>query len=97
MQAAQLTSVLNRLPQGLDASLGPGTVGLSGGEHQRLALPRLLLRESAALVLDEATSAIELKRIGMLVRDESSAKSWAESTRSARGPLLESLSHLCRK
>ena len=60
VKAAQLLSVLNRFPQGLDASLGPGAVGLSGGERQRLAIARSLLRESAALVLDEATSALDV-------------------------------------
>lgn len=60
MQAAQLASVLSRLPQGLDASLGPGAISLSGGERQRLAVARSLLKESAALVLDEATSALDL-------------------------------------
>ena len=59
MQAAQLASVLSRLPQGLDASLGPGAINLSGGERQRLALARSLLRKSAVLVLDEATSALD--------------------------------------
>ena len=59
VEAAQLSAVLNRLPQGLDASLGPGAAGLSGGERQRLALARSLLRESVALVLDEATSALD--------------------------------------
>ncbi len=60
MQAAQLASVLRRLPQGLDASLGPGAINLSGGERQRLAVARSLLRESAAIVLDEATSALDV-------------------------------------
>jgi ATP-binding cassette subfamily B protein len=60
MQAAQLASVLSRLPQGLDASLGPGGINLSGGERQRLAVARSLLRESAATVLDEATSALDV-------------------------------------
>ena len=60
LQAAQLASVLNRFPQGLDASLGPGAISLSGGERQRLAVARSLLRESAALVLDEATSALDV-------------------------------------
>jgi len=59
VQAAQLASVLGRLPKGLDASLGPGAISLSGGERQRLAVARSLLRESAALVLDEATSALD--------------------------------------
>lgn len=60
MQAAQLASVLSRLPHGFDASLGPGAINLSGGERQRLAVARSLLRESAALVLDEATSALDV-------------------------------------
>ena len=60
MQAAQLAPVFSRLPQGLDASLGPGAINLSGGERQRLALARSLLRKSAALVLDEATSALDV-------------------------------------
>jgi ABC-type bacteriocin/lantibiotic exporter with double-glycine peptidase domain len=60
VEAAQLTSVLDRLPQGLDASLGSGAAGLSGGERQRLAVARSLLRGSVALVLDEATSALDV-------------------------------------
>jgi len=60
MHAAQFASVLSRFPQGLNDSLGPGAVNLSGGECQRLAVARSLLRESAALVLDEATSALDV-------------------------------------
>ena len=60
IEAAQLAPVLGRLPQGLDAPLGPGAIGLSGGERQRLAVARSLLRESAAIVLDEATSALDV-------------------------------------
>lgn len=58
-QALQLPAVIDNLPQGLDAPLGPGAASLSGGERQRLALARSLLRKSAAIVLDEATSALD--------------------------------------
>src|ERR1700690_2561196 len=59
IQAVQLESLLDKLPEGLDAPLGPGAVSLSGGERQRLALARSLLRKSAVLALDEATSALD--------------------------------------
>jgi len=59
LDAAQFSSVLDKLSAGLDPELGPGGIRLSGGERQRLAIARSLLRNSAALVLDEATSALD--------------------------------------
>jgi ABC-type multidrug transport system fused ATPase/permease subunit len=60
IEAAQLLPVLGRLPHGLDTVLGPDASGLSGGERQRLAMARALLRQSAVLILDESTSALDL-------------------------------------
>jgi ATP-binding cassette subfamily B protein len=58
-EAAQIWHVVSALPDGLDTVVGERGYRFSGGEKQRLALARLLLKASPVVVLDEATAHLD--------------------------------------
>src|SRR6202046_1320295 len=58
-QSAQIWELVSALPDGLDTIVGDRGYRLSGGEKQRIALARLLLKAPSAVVLDEATAHLD--------------------------------------
>jgi ATP-binding cassette subfamily B protein len=59
VRAAQIEELVESLPDGLDTLVGERGYRLSGGEKQRLAIARMLLKDPAVVILDEATSHLD--------------------------------------
>ena len=58
-QRARISDLIERLPQGYNTQVGERGMMISGGEKQRLAISRLLLKDPPLLFFDEATSALD--------------------------------------
>ncbi len=56
LSAAQCTDIIEKLPKGMDTVIGTEGTYLSGGEQQRIALARAILKNAPIVVLDEATA-----------------------------------------
>jgi ATP-binding cassette subfamily B protein len=67
-EAAQIWNLISSLPDGLDTVVGDRGYRLSGGEKQRVALARLLLKSPPVVVLDEATAHLDYESEGAIQR-----------------------------
>lgn len=61
LERAHLSTLLARLPKGLDTRVGERGASLSGGEAQRVAIARAMLKDAPYLLLDEPTAHVDLE------------------------------------
>lgn len=72
-RSAQIHQVIAELPDGYDTIVGERGYRLSGGEKQRLAIARMLLKDPAIVVLDEATSHLDAENEALVQQALSAA------------------------
>ena len=84
-RAAQIHELIASLPEGYDTPVGERGYRFSGGEKQRIAIARTVLRNPPVLILDEATSALdtETERAVQLALDDLAAGARRSRSRTA--------------
>lgn len=61
LHASRVDSYLKRMPNGVNTKIGVNGAKLSGGEKQKLAVARALLKDAPIIILDEATSGFDVE------------------------------------
>jgi ABC-type multidrug transport system fused ATPase/permease subunit len=74
IQVSQLSDFINQLPHGLDTNVGERGSRVSGGQKQRLAIARALSTNPKLIILDEATSSLDLKTEAEIAKSLDSLK-----------------------
>ena len=73
-EIAQAENFISKLPHGYNTNIGENAAKLSGGQAQRIAIARSLYFNPSILILDEATSAIDIKTESILINSLISSK-----------------------